>query len=97
MSSFMEDVSLIRPTELLMPPRITSMMHDRFQEMLAAKSATSPEQEQQQRQASPTYPLHALQTFFSGETAGSHAYRWTLAKICWAPRHLCGKLAAERA
>ena len=96
MSSFMEDVSLIRPTELLMPPRITSMMHDRFQEMLAAKSATSPEQEQQQRQASPTCPLHALQTFFSGETAGSHAC-WTLAKICWAPRHLCGKLAAERA
>ena len=54
MSSFMDDVSLIRPTELLMPPRITSMMHDRFQEMLAAKSAASPEQEQQQRQASPT-------------------------------------------
>ena len=97
MSSFMEDVGLIRPTELLMPPRITSMMHDRFQEMLAAKSAALPEQEQQQRQASPTYPLHALQTFFSGETAGSHAYRWPLAKTCWAPRHLRGKLAAERA
>ena len=59
MSSFMEDVSLIRPTELLMPPRITSMMHDRFQEMLAAKSAASPEQEQQQRQASLLHTLHA--------------------------------------
>ena len=61
MSSFMEDVSLVRPTELLMPPRITSMLHDRYQEMLAAKSAASPEQEQQQRQARPPCTPHAIQ------------------------------------
>ena len=67
MSSFMEDVSLIRPTELLMPPRITSMMHDRYQEMLAAKSAASPEQEQQQRQASLTCTQHALHEGWSDE------------------------------
>ena len=88
MSSFIEDVGLIRPTELLMPPRITSMMHDRFQEMLAAKSAASPEQEQQQRQASLLCTLHALQTGFSDGTAGLHANRLTLVRFCWTPCHL---------
>ena len=92
----MEDVSLIRPTELLMPPRITSMMHDRFQEMLAAKTAASPEQEQQQRQASLLYTLHAVQQGFSDKAVGSHADQWPLARVCWAPCHLCNELAAER-
>ena len=52
MSTFLEDVRTIRPTEMLMPPRITSMLYDRFQEMLAAKSATSPAESERQRQAS---------------------------------------------
>lgn len=52
MSTFLEDVRMVRPTEMLMPPRITSMLYDRFQEMLAAKSATSPADREQQRQAS---------------------------------------------
>lgn len=54
MSTFMEDVSLIRPTEMLMPPRITSMMYDRFQEAMAAGGPASPEELEQRRQASPS-------------------------------------------
>ena len=50
MSTFMEDVRLVRPTEMLVPPRITSMLYDRFQEMLAARSATSPEDKERKRQ-----------------------------------------------
>ena len=53
MSTFLEDVCLIRPTEMLVPPRITSMMYDHFQELLGAKSASSAEEREQQRQASP--------------------------------------------
>ena len=53
MSTFLEDVRLIRPTEMLVPPRITSMMYDHFQELLGAKSASSTEERDQQRQASP--------------------------------------------
>ena len=52
MSTFMEDVRLVRPTEMLVPPRITSMMYDRFQEMHANRSAASPEDEERQRQVS---------------------------------------------
>lgn len=52
MSTFLEDVRLIRPTEMLAPPRITSMMYDHFQELLGAKTASSPEEREQQRQAS---------------------------------------------
>lgn len=50
MSTFMEDVRLVRPTEMLVPPRISSMLYDRFQEMLAARSATSLEDKDRQRQ-----------------------------------------------
>lgn len=52
MSTFMEDVRLVRPTEMLVPPRITSMMYDRFQEILTTRSATSPEDKERQRQVS---------------------------------------------
>ena len=56
MSTFLEDMRLIRPTEMLAPPRITSMMFDHFQEVLGAKSASSsPEDRERQRQASPAF------------------------------------------
>ena len=55
MSTFLEDMRLIRPTEMLAPPRITSMMYDHFQELLGAKSASSPEDRERQRQASPAF------------------------------------------
>ena len=60
MSTLMEDMSLIRPTEMLIPPRVTSMMHDRFQEMLAAKSASSPAEREGQRQASQGPSIESL-------------------------------------
>ena len=31
MTTFFDDLALVRPTEGLFPPRITSMLHDRFQ------------------------------------------------------------------
>ena len=60
MSTFLEDVRLIRPTEMLAPPRITSMMYDHFQELLGVKTASSPEEREQQRQASRNHTVNAL-------------------------------------
>jgi long-subunit acyl-CoA synthetase (AMP-forming) len=31
MSTFFEDLRLVRPSEVFLPPRLTSMMYDKFQ------------------------------------------------------------------
>ncbi len=38
MTTFFDDLALVRPTEGLFPPRITSMLHDRFQARPTAHS-----------------------------------------------------------
>lgn len=99
MSTFMEDVRLVRPTEMLVPPRITSMLYDRFQEMLAARSATSLEDKERQRQVDLlrflcTYVLIGARHAFVGhDTSRSEGMGAVVHAICHSafeatkPRH----------
>jgi fatty acid CoA ligase FadD9 len=63
MSTFLDDMRAVRPTEGLFPPRLINMMYDHFNEMLARiPAAKTEEQRQQQRQVSRTHsehPVHA--------------------------------------
>ncbi len=51
MSTFFDDLKVIRPTEAMFPPRILNMLHDRFEEQLERLPAAASEAERaKQRQ-----------------------------------------------